>query len=357
MEPEASPPPSEPGATAAPAGGRSPARLALLIAIGVCLVIAGSAFVLGKQADEFVLLPDHPHAADAIVSVKGEDPRPTNDGPGIYYLDVLVHRATLGETWLAPLERGAERIPAKFILPPAGSQRDLNRIDKLDVQSSKRLAALVAFRALGRKVTVTGGGVRIDQVDPSAPAHAAGLAPGMVVIRVDGTPVRSLTALRNVLANRKPGDAVSIDVLDGSRRRTISTLLTKSSSAPGRALLGIAGQDVAPNVKLPVPVKIDTGNLGGPSAGLAFALEIYDSLTGRKLSRGRKIAVTGTIDQDGKVGLVGGIKGKTLGAREAGFDLMLVPRSEAGTARKYSGSQLRVIGVRTFADALRELRK
>jgi PDZ domain-containing protein len=304
-----------------------------------------------------VLLPDRPHPADAIVSVKGEDPRPTNDGPGIYYLDVLVHRATLGETWLAPLESGAERIPARFVLPPAGNQRDLNRIDRLDVQSSKRLAALVALRALGRKVVVRGGGVRVDQVAPDAPAHAAGLAPGMVVDRIDGAPVRSLGALRTVLADREPGDAVTLGVLDGSRRRTIATRLTKNPSEPGRALLGIAGQDVAPDVVLPIPVRIDTGNLGGPSAGLAFSLEIYDSLTGRKLSRNRKVAVTGTIDQGGKVGLVGGIKGKTLGARQAGFDLMLVPMAEVATARAHSGGRLRVIGVRTFADALRALRK
>jgi PDZ domain-containing protein len=338
-------------------GKRSPARLALLITVGLALVVAGATYVIGKQADEFVLLPDRPHPADAIVSVRGEDPRSTTDGPGIYYLDVLVHRATLGETWLAPLEHGAERIPAAKILPPAGSTRDLNRIDLLDVQSSKRLAALVALRALGRKVEVTGGGVRVLAVQPDSPARAAGLAPGMVIIRVDGTKVPSVVALRKLLSHRKVGESVTLSVLDGSRTRTIRARLIKSAEAPVRPLLGFAPEDVAPNVKLPIPVRIDTGNLGGPSAGLAFALEIYDSLTGRKLSRGRHVAVTGTIDQAGRVGLVGGIKGKTLGARDAGFDLMLVPRAEVGTARRYSGSHLRVVGVRTFAEALASLRK
>ena len=317
----------------------------------------GAVYVVGKQADEFVLLPDRPHAADAIVSVKGEDPRSTNDGPGIYYLDVLVHRATLGETWLAPLRSDAERIPAVEILPPAGNQRDLARLDRLDIQGSKRLAALVALRALGRQVTVTGGGVRINLVEPTSPAHAAGLAAGMVVTAIDGTKVRSLEALRTVLAPRKVGAAVTLSVLDGTHTKTISTRLMQDPEKAGHALLGIAGQDVAPNVKLPISVRIDTGNLGGPSAGLAFALEIYDSLTGRKLSRGRHVAVTGTIDQDGKVGLVGGIEGKTIGARRAGFDLMLVPMPEVATARAHAGSHLRVVGVRTFADALAALRK
>ncbi len=339
------------------AGTRSPARLALLITIGLALVVAGATYVIGKQSNEFVLLPDRPHPADAIVSVRGEDPRSTNDGPGIYYLDVFIHRATLGETWLAPLEGDAERVPAEAVLPPAGSTRDLNRVGKLDVQGSKRLAALVALRALGRKVTVTGGGVRVEVVDPASPAHAAGLAPGMVVTGVDGKAVSSLSTLRAILKPRKPGTPVTLSVLDGTRRRTISTRLTTSADVPGRALLGIAGQNVAPNVQLPISVRIDTGNLVGPSAGLAFALEIYDSLTARKLSRGRHIAVTGTIDQDGNVGPIGGIQGKTVGARDAGFDLMLVPMAEVGTARKHSGAHLRVVGVRTFADALAALRK
>ena len=150
---------------------------------------------------------------------------------------------------------------------------------------------------------------------------------------------------------------MKLSVLDGTQRKTITTRLMQDPQKAGHALLGIAGEDVAPNVKLPVAVRIDTGNLGGPSAGLAFTLEIYDSLTGRKLSRGRHVAVTGTIDRDGKVGLVGGIQGKTIGARNAGFDLMLVPMAEAGTARKHSGSHLKVVGVRTFDDALAALRK
>ncbi len=336
---------------------RSRARLILLIVVGLVLVVATGAYLVGTPSDEYVLLPDSPHPADAIVKVAGEAPAGKPDGPGIYYLDVRVHRATIAESWLTPLQSDAERVQAVQILPPGANQRDLNRLDRLDVQSSKRLAALVALRALGRHVPVTGGGVRIDDVIPTSPAHADGLAAGMVVTSVDGTRVASLAGLRALLAKRKAGQPVTIGVLDGSRKRTIKTTLTSDPAAPGRALLGVnAAEDVAPNVKLPIAVTIDTGNLGGPSAGLAFALEIYDSLTGRKLSHGRHIAVTGTIDQHGNVGLVGGVKGKTIGASRAGFDLMLVPKAEVATARAHAGSHMRVVGVRTFADALRALR-
>jgi PDZ domain-containing protein len=336
-------------------GPDSTARRFLLCAIGIVLVIGASVYVLGKPSDTYVLLPDRPHSAAAIVDVQGETPIGDTSGPGIYYLDVLVHRASIGETWLAPLEQDAERLPAQVVIPPAGNTTDLERVDQLDVQGSKRLAALVALRALGRKVTVTGGGARIDAVDPAAPAHATGLAAGMVIVGVGDSPIGSLAALRKALAPHKAGQTVAVHVLDGTRKRAFQVRLTSAKTAPGRALLGIVGEDEAPTVKLPISVNIDTGNLGGPSAGLAFTLEIYDALTGRKLSHGRFIAATGTIDQKGNVGLVGGIQGKTTGARRHGFDVMLVPKAEAGTARRYAGSHLRIIGVKTFADALTAL--
>jgi PDZ domain-containing protein len=335
---------------------RSTGRRALLIAIGLALVIIGGVYVLVHPSDEFVLLPDHPHPAAQVVTVKGETPAGDPNGPGIYYLDVLVHRASIAESWLVPLERDAEHEPAVAVLPQAGSEHDLNRLSALDIQSSKRLAGYVALKALGKKVSIANVGVRVDDVDPAAPARAAGLAAGMVVTSIDGAPVRSLAVLRANLQRRKAGQVVAVGVLDGRRHRTLQIRLTTNKAAPGRVLLGVDAAENISNVKLPIPVTIDTGNLGGPSAGLAFTLEIYDSLTGRTLSRGRRIAVTGTIDQAGKVGLVGGIPGKATGARHDGFDLMLVPMAEAGTARKHAGPHMRVIGVRTFADALRALR-
>ncbi len=317
---------------------RSPARLALLITIGLALVVGGAAYVVGTQSNTFVLLPDRPHPADAIVSVKGEDPRSTNDGPGIYYLDVLVHRATIGETWLLHLEPDAETAPANAIVPKSGNQHDVNRLARLDVQGSKRLAALVALRALGRKVKVSGGGVRVDEV-ASAPARAAGLAAGMVVSSVDGRRVLSIKALQKALAGRKVGASGH-----AQRARRLEAPVDRHAARLGRrragktrAVLGIYGEDVVPNVKLPFPVRIDTGDLGGPSAGLAFTLEIYDSLTGRRLSRGRRVAVTGTIDASGNVGEIGGARGKTIGARRAGFDLMIVPIANLAEARANAG--------------------
>ena len=101
-------------------------------------------------------------------------------------------------------------------------------------------------------------------------------------------------------------------------------------------------------------MSIDAGNVGGPSAGLAFALEVMEKL-GRDVDHGHRIAATGEIFPDGSIGPIGGIKQKVIGAREAGVDAFLVPAGEnARDARKDAGG-LRIIAVYNFQQALHAL--
>ena len=126
------------GAAVAPK--RSYSRIAGLSILGVLIVVGLGAWLLATPSDEYVLLPDDPHPADAVVSVGGVKPRLARDGSGIYYLDVLVHRASLPESWLARFEDGADVVPAAAIVPPGGSQRDLDRVDHLTFQDSRTVA-------------------------------------------------------------------------------------------------------------------------------------------------------------------------------------------------------------------------
>ena len=122
---------------------------------------------------------------------------------------------------------------------------------------------------------------------------------------------------------------------------------------PKRAVIGVL-VDQASQAKLPFPVTIDAGSIGGPSAGLAFALDVLEEL-GHDVDRGYKVAATGEIFPDGSVGPIGGVKQKTIGARRAGVDVFLVPAGDnAQEARKYAGS-LRVIPVESFRQALHAL--
>ena len=155
---------------------RSYSRVVGLSLLGVLSVVLIGALLLATPADEYVLLPDDPHPADAVVSVGGVKPQVSGDGSGIYYLDVLVHRASLPESWLSRFEDGATVLPAHAVVPPGGSQTDLDRIDRLTFADSRTVAGVVALRALGRKVPVERTGVTFDGVDsrrpPTGPASA-----------------------------------------------------------------------------------------------------------------------------------------------------------------------------------------
>ena len=185
--------------------------------LGVLIVIVVGAWLLATPSDEYVLLPDDPHPADAVVSVGGVKPTSSRDGSGIYYLDVLVHRASLPESWLSRFEDGATVLPAAALVPPGGSQRDLDRVDHLTFQDSRTVAGVVALRALGRKVTVERTGVTFDGVDQLArpptrrPAPRHGDHGDRRRPRAAGS-----TALARRWTGASPASPVHLTVLDGS---------------------------------------------------------------------------------------------------------------------------------------------
>src|SRR5206468_7995498 len=118
--------------------------------------------------------------------------------------------------------------------------------------------------------------------------------------------------------------------------RTVTLKTVADPQDPKIPIVGVLLQQAA-HIKLPFPVTIDTGNIGGPSAGLAFALEVMEKL-GRDVDRGYKIAATGEIFLDGAVGPIGGARQKAFGARQSDVDILLVPAGDnAKVARRYAG--------------------
>jgi PDZ domain-containing protein len=217
---------------------------------------------------------------------------------------------------------------------------------------SQDIGAAVALRALGHRVRAVPIGVLVNAVIADTPAVGK-LRPGDVITRVNGRRILGRAGLRRALRGAKPGDTVVLTVRDaeGIRRETIK--LAADPERPSRPFIGVIIEQAA-TIKLPLGVKIDTGNIGGPSAGLAFALDVMEEL-GRDVDRGRKVAATGELELDGTVLPVGGLKKKTIGARDHDIDVLLVPAGEnAATAREFAGD-LEIIPVRTFRQALRKL--
>jgi Lon-like protease len=322
----------------------TPARLAA----GGLFLLGAAAFVLWLLPDSGtdILLVDPAHPVDPIVSVPN-DARTAQPGP-IYFVDVREREARLLERILPFLRpNGSSLVPA----PPVSSSVE-RQIGVQDMTQSQKVAAVVALNHLGYKVKATTGGVTIVLVEPSAPA-AKVLRTSDVIVAADGHKVSSVATLRALLAKHRPGDVVRITFVRDGKRMTVPIKTVADPQDPKRTLVGVSARDNL-TVTLPVKIKIDAGGVGGPSAGLAFALDIAQEL-GRNVTHGHKIAATGEIALDGSVSPIGGVKQKTFGARAAGVDAFLVPAGEnAREARRYADG-LRIIPVKNFPQALRAL--
>ena len=219
------------------------------------------------------------------------------------------------------------------------------------MKTSEQVAAAVALRALGKKVTTVSNGALVAAVQPGYPA-AGKLAPTDLIVGINGRPVRGPVDVFHAMAGRAIGTRFSFTILRGSHRSIVPLTTVAATNGGKRGIVGVM-LDPSEKIRLPIRVSIDAHGVGGPSAGLAFALDVLQQL-GRNVVHGHKVAATGEIFLNGQVGPIGGIKQKTIGAREAGVDVFLVPSGNAAVARKYADG-LRIIPVNSFQQALRAL--
>ncbi len=218
------------------------------------------------------------------------------------------------------------------------------------MRQSQTYATAVALRELGYRIRIEPVGARVEETVKGYPA-AKKLRAGDLITRVDGVPVTIPDDLTRILAQHKPGEQIALRVRRQGKDRQIVLRAVANPADPRKAFLGV--QLTEPRVKLPLPVKFDLGQVGGPSAGLAFALDLLEEL-GHDVDHGQRVAATGEIRLDGSVREVGGVKQKTIGARRSDMDLFLVPGENAAEARRYANG-LRVVPVDSFQQALQAL--
>jgi len=328
----------------------SPSRLA---AAGAILLVAVLAYMLTQKSNKLLEVPDKAHSLTGLISVPGAGRR--HDGGGIYYVDVVVQKASLLQaSFKAFRPEGADLIPQAAFVPSGLSYAQQLKVDQATMKVSQKKAAVVGLRALGMKFPAREGGVQVAAIDSNSRAHGL-LRPDDIVVSADGRKVATRLDLFNALARHRPGDIVSLGVKRNGRRLAFRVRTIADDLDPRRALIGFAPIEVV-NARLPVPVHFDLGrDVGGPSAGLAFALQVLEE-RGRDVDHGLRIAATGEIQLDGKVTSIGGVKQKTIGARQAHVDAFLVPvdGDNAKVAKRYAHG-LRIVPVKNFQQALRAL--
>ena len=225
------------------------------------------------------------------------------------------------------------------------------KINQTMMDNSKQVAAIVVARRLG--LPTRGGAIKVIELDPKAPA-AKVLKANDEIVTVDGHSLCLVGDVRPLFASHKPGETVHLGVRRNGAGAVVPIDATLTSDR-GRAIVGmIAGPSEKAPCKTSFDVNIRTGRIGGPSAGLAMTLALLDRLTEGELTGGKAVAATGTIESDGSVGEVGGVKQKTFAVKKAGAKLFIVPVAEVETAKPFAGD-MKVVGVTNLDDALKAL--
>jgi Lon-like protease len=316
----------------------------------VFLLLVTILILFSLPSGQYILLPDVAHPVAPLVRVQGA--RPAQAG-ALYFVDVKERKASELEALFPWIRPHSSLVPAGEIVPPCASASEAVAAELQEMAFSQRVAAAVALRKLGYHVVVRPTGVVVSQLigGTNAPCN---LQPMDVIVAVDGTPTPTVAALRGVLGRVKPGSFVALRIHRAGRTLTVRIRTVATVQEPDRALVGFA-PDQSASIKLPIRVSIDASGIGGPSAGLAFALEVMQKL-GHNVLHGHRVAATGEMELDGRVAPIGGVKQKTFGVRQAGADVFLVPAAgdNAREARRYAG-HVRIIPVRTFSQALHAL--
>jgi PDZ domain-containing protein len=320
----------------------------LLVAALLGLVV--SAFV---DVDYILLAPGSATPVQPLVEVK--DGKTFKDEGELMYTTVGVGQPSAIEAVYGWLHPDIDLFPRQDINGDK-SNEETRRESLQMMDTSKLVATKVALEELGYTVEVSGTGVRVLNVSAGLPVEGK-LDPGDVITALDGDPATLDDDLRRLIEERKPGDVVTLRVerADSEEVEDVEVELAPRPEDPDVPFIGIIIETRDLEFDFPVDVRIDSGKVGGPSAGLAFTLAILDRLTPGSLTGGNRVAITGAINPDGSVGAVGGVAQKTVAAIDADASVFLVPTEEFDIATEVAGDDMEVIRVDTLDDALKAL--
>jgi len=279
-----------------------------------------------------------------VLSISGHLSYPATGALDLTTVSVT-DRITLFEALRGWLSSSEAVIPREVIFPPDQTEQQANDQNTLLMHQSQDDATTAALHELGFPSKTT---LSVGEVKAGAPADGK-LKPGDVLTTVDGQKVTNAAMLRTLISKRAPGATVVIGYTRAGKPGSVTLATVASTDKPPRALVGITPNEVS---TFQIKVAISLKDVGGPSAGLMFALGIIEKLGPDSLTGGRNIAGTGEITADGKVGAIGGIAQKMLGAKLEHATVFLVPAENCEDARKNKPAGITLVKVSTLKGAL-----
>ena len=333
-----------PGANATTMG-----RLRDVLVIATLVAVLAVA-PLGAASPYFLITPGGTYDIGSRLRVPDEYRKPMGH---MAFTAVFEQEACWGEVAHARLAGRAEVVPANEVRPPGTSQQQINETNKRLIDESKPVAAVVALRAAGYPVEITGQGAEVESIIDGMPAQGV-LQVGDIISAVDGQTVDTTNTLIQAITRHKVGDQVTLTIHRDGQDQDLQVGTRSSPTEPGRPIVGVTVSTYLFDVRMPFAVDVESDNVGGPSAGFMFALGILDAVTDGDLTRGYYVAGTGTIAQDGTVGAVGGAAEKALAAEQDGAQIFLVPRDDSDEARRWV-KHIQIVPIDRFEDAIHAL--
>ncbi|HEY8345873.1 MAG TPA: PDZ domain-containing protein [Symbiobacteriaceae bacterium] len=322
-------------------------RRLLLWSLGVLL---GAAILWFTPTPYYVTAPGVAIDTSQVVAVEGGTPHPGR----LYMLVVTTRPANLFWYLYSRIDPRAELERPQQFLGDIPDYEHYLMITRRMMEDSQKTAKALALQWTGYGTGVQPVGAEVVSVIPGSPA-AGVLQPGDRIIAVDGHLVTGAADLQERMGQVSPGSQVVLRLRRGDVELTlpVSTMPATDAGGRRRAALGVYITD-ALAFDLPLNVEIRSGSITGPSAGLMFALEIIDQLSPTDLTGGRRVAGTGAIEPDGRVGAVGGVRQKVYTAEAAGAEVIFVPRENYQEALS-AAVRIQVVPVSTLKEAVQYL--
>lgn len=283
-----------------------------------------------------------------VIEVTGHETYPTTGQLDLTTVSVTSpdRELTLPQAMRNWLDPHHDLFPRDIIYPPDQSADEVEQQNTAEMTGSQDSAVAAALQAAGVPYSP-----KVSSVSPDSPADGK-LKAGDVILKVDGAEVKKVPEVGDLVRKNKVGDDVTFLVRRDGKEQTVVVKAAAAPDDPTRPMVGI-GVGVYSAVKVSISLGQD---IGGPSAGTAFALAIYDKLTPGPLLDGKHIAGTGTIDALGQVGAIGGIQQKIAGAKEDGATVFLVPGPNCEAALHSGVKDIRLVKITTLNDAISALK-
>lgn len=241
------------------------------------------------------------------------------------------------------------------MIPPGWDMKQYMDYMRKWMEESQKIAEVVALTEAGYSPKIHGDGAQVVEIMPDSPAKGK-ILPGDIIKKVDEKKISLAEEVVKNVSHRRIGETVDLEIERKGKGMSISVPTMESKGEKGKPVIGIYVTTLNWRPELPLNIKIDTGDIGGPSAGSMFVMEILNQLTPEDLTKGKKVAGTGTISLDRQIGEIGGIEQKVVAAHRDGAEIFFAPEKNAKDALKAAeGLGIEVISVKTLDDMLNYL--